>query len=43
MIMLNITTQEFNKSTPDNFTGILKQASLTRKSDIADFFKKDGF
>ena len=36
-----ITTQEFNKSTPDNFdAGLKKQANLTAKADFADFVEK---
>ena len=35
-----ITTQEFNKLISDNFTARLKQAYLTRKSDIVNFVKK---
>ena len=36
-----ITTQEFNKSTTDNFdAGLKKQANLTAKADIADFVEK---
>ena len=36
-----ITTQEFNKSTADNFAARLKQANLASKNDIADFVKKN--
>ena len=35
-----ITTQEFNKSTADNFAARLKQGNLASKNDIADFVKK---
>ena len=36
-----ITTQEFNKSTTDNFdAGLKKQANLTAKADFADFVEK---
>ena len=33
----NITTQEFNKLTSENFDARLKQANLTSKNEIADF------
>ena len=32
-----ITTQEFNKSTSENFSGRLAQANLASKTDIANF------
>ena len=35
-----ITTQEFNKSTLENFNARLKQANLASKSDIGSFVKK---
>ena len=35
-----IATQEFNKSTSDNFTSKLAQGNLARKYDIANFVKK---
>ena len=36
-----ITTQEYNKSTTDNFdAGLKKQSNLTAKADIADFVGK---
>ena len=38
-----ITTQEFNKSTSENFATRLAQANLASKSDIANFLKKTGF
>ena len=38
-----ITTQEFNKSTSENFAAGLAQANLASKIDIANFLKKTGF
>ena len=35
-----ITTQEFNKLTPENCPAILAQVNLASKSDIANFVKK---
>ena len=35
-----ITTQEFNKSTAENFTARLVQANSSDKTDIANFLKK---
>ena len=39
----NISTQEFNRLTSENFTARLKQANLARKNDIANFVKKTSF
>ena len=38
--MINISTQECNKLTSENFTARLKQANLESKSDVANFVKK---
>ena len=38
-----ITTPEFNKSTLENFSARLLQATLGSKNDIANFLKKTGF
>ena len=38
-----ITTPEYNKFTTENFTAMLKQASVATKGDIADFVKKTDF
>ena len=35
-----VTTQEFNKLTPENFTARLAQANLVSINDIANFVKK---
>ena len=39
MINEYTTTQEFNKSTSENFTAKLKQANLGSKRDIESFLK----
>ena len=39
----NISTQEFNRLTSENFTARLKQANLARKNDIANFVKQTSF
>ena len=38
-----ITTQEFNKLTPEIFSARLTQANLLSKNDIANFVKKTDF
>ena len=38
-----ITTQEFNKSSSENFTARLKQANLASKNGLANFVKKTNF
>ena len=41
MIMIrHITTRKFNALTSEHFTASLKQASLSSKSDFANFLKK---
>ena len=39
----NIATKEFNKLTAEHFVASLKQANLTTKGDIDNFFRKDRF
>ena len=38
-----ITTQEFNKSTSENFAARLKQANISTKADMDDFVEKTDF
>ena len=42
-IMINITTQELNKLTLENFTTRLAQANLETQSHIANLLKKTDF
>ena len=42
-IMINITTQELNKLTLENFTPRLAQANLETQSHIAHLLKKTDF
>ena len=39
----NITTQEFNKLTPESFTSKLAQANWASKNDISNVVKKSDF
>ena len=39
----DITTQEFDNLTSDNFTARLEQANLASKNDVANFVKKTDF